>query len=629
MTNRESSKYVNLFINKTFNNSLWKSVIYDSDCNDSLIYDLNRFVNEITSAHEMIDTSNDFMLIEEYEIMFVINRINEKNRRMFFDNIVYVSFIDVILMFVTRFKKQSFVWNMYKKALMKKSIDAMICDIEKKHDLFLLKYRSVEKFVNAVQSRKNILAKTISWNWHLRLEHCRSEMINQLKKIDKIEITQENASKIVQCDTCAISKMHRLIQRKSSAKAIKIFQILHFDLIICNKAFDETTCIAHFIDELIFYNWVFSLMNHKEKTLLSIFKDLINQCDRIKFDERAIIRIIRIDQKIFIDKKLENWVREQEISWNWSTKNIFEQNEKSERFDDMLIEKAKCIKKHVKLSKDLYSECYLVAAHILNRTSSSSLSWDSSLIFMQKLLKESIRNEIAHLKMFDCKTFSLLKKANAFKKSDKMKSRAFIEYLIEYNFINIFRVWNSKKNDNDYRDVIFNETKFFDTYEKVDLFKEEKRKFYVTYRAIFIQIFEDSDEKQYDKISIRKFVLNSFKETVASKSMMKKRISSSKKFQLFTFDDTSSFKSTSINNFVAIEISRFLFRKETSDKEMINLFRKDQSLNQKNNIFFRKKSFLCSNSSKLSNELFEIENASLNVLTSKNINFRINVINIV
>jgi hypothetical protein len=37
-----------------------------------------------------------------------------------------------------------------------------------------------------------------------------------------------------------------------------------------------------------------------------------------------------------------------------------------------------------------------------------------------------------------------------------------------------------------------------------------------------MQIFEDNDEKQYDRISIRKFVLNSFKETVVSKSMMKK-----------------------------------------------------------------------------------------------------------
>ncbi len=170
-------------------------------------------------------------------------------------------------------------------------------------------------------------------------------------------------------------------------------------------------------------------------------------------------------------------MREQKINWNWSTKNIFEQNEKFECFDDMLIEKTKCIKEHVKLSKDFYSECYLVAAHILNRTSSSSLSWNSSLIFMQKLLKKSIRNEIAHLKMFDCKAFSLFKKTNAFKKNEKMKTRAFIEYLIKYDFINIFRIWNSKRNDvSDYRDVIFNETKFFDTYEKIDLFKKVKKK---------------------------------------------------------------------------------------------------------------------------------------------------------
>jgi hypothetical protein len=88
-----------------------------------------------------------------------------------------------------------------------------------------------------------------------------------------------------------------------------------------------------------------------------------------------------------------------------------------------------------------------------------------------------------------------------------------------------------KKDDvNDYRDVIFNETKFFDTYEKVDFFKEEERKFYVTYRAIFMQIFEDSDEKQYNRISIRKFVLNNFKKNVVSKSIMKKTILSLKEF---------------------------------------------------------------------------------------------------
>jgi hypothetical protein len=59
---------------------------------------------------------------------------------------------------------------------------------------------------------------------------------------------------------------------------------------------------------------------------------------------------------------------------------------------------------------------------------------------MQKLLKELIRNEITHFKMFNCKAFSFFKKADALKKNEKMKSRAFIEYLIKYDFINIFRV---------------------------------------------------------------------------------------------------------------------------------------------------------------------------------------------
>jgi hypothetical protein len=76
MTNIKSSKYANMSIKKTSNNLLWKNVIYDSNCNDSFIYDLKRFENDVISAHEMIDTSNDLMLIEEYDIMLINDCIN-------------------------------------------------------------------------------------------------------------------------------------------------------------------------------------------------------------------------------------------------------------------------------------------------------------------------------------------------------------------------------------------------------------------------------------------------------------------------------------------------------------------------------------------------------------------------
>jgi hypothetical protein len=95
------------------------------------------------------------------------------------------------------------------------------------------------------------------------------------------------------------------------------------------------------------------------------------------------------------------------------------------------------------------------------------------------------------------------------------------------------------------------------------------------------------------------------------------------------FNNTLSFILTSINIFIAIEISKFLFQKKTSNKKIINFFRKNQLLNKENNISFRKKNSLYSNSSKLSNEFFETKNASLNVLTSRNINSWINEFNIV
>ncbi len=166
--------------------------------------------------------------------------------------------------------------------------------------------------------------------------------------------------------------------------------------------------------------------------------------------------------------------------------------------------------------------------------------------------------------------------------------------------------------------------------KKSIFFKKKEENFYVTYRAIFMQIFKNNDEKQYNKILIRKFVLNNFEKNVVSKSMMKKEISSLKKSQLFTFDDTSSSEFESeltINIFVTIEISRW--NVSMKNKKMISFFRKIKLLNQKNNFLFRKNNFLCFHSSKLSNELLEIKNTFLNVLISKNISFRINEINIV
>ncbi len=117
------------------------------------------------------------------------------------------------------------------------------------------------------------------------------------------------------------------------------------------------------------------------------------------------------------------------------------------------------------------------------------------------------QHQLFNLKIFQCKTFSLLKKANAFKKIEKMKSKVFINYLTRYDFINIFKEINSDKNDvSNYRDVTFNENEFYDIYVTTNLF-DEKKKTYITYQNYSLSMMNDNDEKYWTQTSIRNYIL--------------------------------------------------------------------------------------------------------------------------
>ncbi len=163
-------------------------------------------------------------------------------------------------------------------------------------------------------------------------------MIDHLSK-EWINNNDDAVSKTIRCQTCVVFKMHKLMQRQSSARAIKFYEMLHFDLLIYEmRDFDDIICITHFKNKFTHSSWVFSLNDHREKTLLSIFKKLINKCDRSNIIIKSMMRIIRSNQKTSINKHLENWIINQRIIWDWSAKNIFEQNDISKRFDALLIE---------------------------------------------------------------------------------------------------------------------------------------------------------------------------------------------------------------------------------------------------------------------------------------------------
>jgi hypothetical protein len=68
--NFANSALVNSTLMITYH-SLMNSVIYDSSCSQSLIFDKTRFLNDLISSNDQIKISDDQMQIERYEIMRV------------------------------------------------------------------------------------------------------------------------------------------------------------------------------------------------------------------------------------------------------------------------------------------------------------------------------------------------------------------------------------------------------------------------------------------------------------------------------------------------------------------------------------------------------------------------------
>ncbi len=113
-------------------------------------------------------------------------------------------------------------------------------------------------------------------------------------------------------------------------------------------------------------------------------------------------------------------------------------------------------------------------------------------------------------------TSSLLKKIDVSTRDNKLRSRAFVDYLIDYNSTNIFPVWNLEKdNVSDYKDVIFDESELYNSYNQNDQQMLQKEK--VNYTNVvnstnihnFVklsinQVIElDSDDDKWLKIMIR------------------------------------------------------------------------------------------------------------------------------
>jgi hypothetical protein len=197
--------------------------------------------------------------------------LNEKRQSLLFEHTTYVLNSSVIFISINKLKKKKFLWNMHFDTVDKN--DVLVFELKKHFDLYIVEYNSVEHvdiYANFVDSKDStfVVLKDILWQFHLRLDHCQLEVINQLTNQKIIELIKNDHNqatfKTIKCETCAVFKMHSLVFKISTTKVTKFFQRLHFDSIILKKIdFDETTCVTHFQNDLISFHWIFFLQSYK------------------------------------------------------------------------------------------------------------------------------------------------------------------------------------------------------------------------------------------------------------------------------------------------------------------------------------------------------------------------------
>jgi hypothetical protein len=157
-----------------------------------------------------------------------------------------------------------------------------------------------------------------------------------------------------------------------------------------------------------------------------------------------------------------------------------------ERAGGVLTQRARAMRIHANLPKNLSHEMYHTAAYILNRTPTEALGWKTpyEVVWGRKPL-------VAHMRPIGCRAYVYNRDLRA---ADKLESRTLIGHLVGYQGTNIFRIWMPTKDTVIVtRDVVFEPTLFFDGmdgYASTPVIEE------------VIELLEYPDMPQDDDISI-------------------------------------------------------------------------------------------------------------------------------
>jgi hypothetical protein len=421
-------------------------------CNDSDRFRLNR----------MID-SNDQLIVEKivydiksYETINIAARKFDDSINIQLLNVALMSEFFISLICLIKMMKKEVHWDIESQRLHRKEI--IFCIVESVEDHWILEnnfsnrtfYETFKVKSKTFKSDLMIMSK----EWHEMLSHSRSKIIAHLaQKIDEIKVDDfDSASLINRCETCVLIKTHEIVFRRIDQKESIDHSLsrVDYDLISMNEKYNDDYWVNHFVCFRIRMNFVYT--HSRKNDALSMIREFLKTI-RIRYNQ--IVRFIQMNDERILRFEYREFMKLRKIVTKRFALYTSSQNDKIERSEKILMIKARTMKIKTNLSINMWSKVFKSVDYLNNRTLKRALVWKT---FFEILIEK--KSNLAHLQSYKYRTYFL---KNIISRKNRLKSKAFIDYLVKYDFINIFRIWIfSRMQIVRIRNVLFDKTLFYD-----------------------------------------------------------------------------------------------------------------------------------------------------------------------
>jgi hypothetical protein len=226
---------------------------------------------------------------------------------------------------------------------------------------------------------------------------------------------------------------HIISRRPAKSCAQRPFYRIAIDLIyiipVGEECIEGSKYAPHSMDEYLKWHEIATIKRKDKATLTRWFMALIRKIQRVY---NADVVAIRSDNEKGFGNDLINTTEELGMLYEPAPAGTKEPNGLIERARGVLTQRARAMRIHANLPKNLSHEMYRTAAYILNRTPTEALGWKTpyEVVWGQKPL-------VAYMRPIGCRAYVYNRDLRA---ADKLESRTLIGHLVGYQGTNIFRI---------------------------------------------------------------------------------------------------------------------------------------------------------------------------------------------